>query len=87
MLYPLTFHPIFKERVWGGRELEKLYGKKLPAGKPIGESWEISDRPGDESIIANGKFAGKNLRWLMENHARGIARHAKPASENRFPLL
>ncbi|HEX3889796.1 MAG TPA: type I phosphomannose isomerase catalytic subunit [Verrucomicrobiae bacterium] len=87
MLYPLTFHPIFKERIWGGRELEKLYGKKLPAGKIIGESWEISDRPNDESIIANGKFAGKSLRWLMENHARELLGDAKPASENRFPLL
>jgi mannose-6-phosphate isomerase len=87
VLYPLTFHPIFKERIWGGREIEKLYGKKLPAGKVIGESWEISDRPGDESVVANGKFAGKSLRWLMENHARELLGDAKPASENRFPLL
>ncbi len=87
MLYPLTFHPIFKERIWGGRELEKLYGKKLPAGKVIGESWEISDRPGDESIVANGPLAGKNLRWLMENHARELLGDAKPASGNCFPLL
>jgi mannose-6-phosphate isomerase len=87
VLYPLTFHPIFKERIWGGRELEKLYGKKLPPDKLIGESWEISDRPGDESIVANGTFAGKNLRWLMENHARELLGEAKPASENRFPLL
>jgi len=87
VLYPLTFQPVFKERVWGGRELERLYGKKLPPGKVIGESWEISDRPGDESIIANGTFAGKSLRWLMENHAAEILGGAKPASENRFPLL
>ena len=87
MLYPLTFHPIFKERIWGGREIGKLYGKKLPAGKIIGESWEISDRPGDESVIANGTFAGKSLRWLMENHARELLGDAKPAGENRFPLL
>jgi mannose-6-phosphate isomerase len=87
VLYPLTFHPIFKERIWGGRELEKLYGKKLPPGKVIGESWEISDRPGDESVIANGKFAGKSLRWLMENHASELLGDAKPASGNRFPLL
>ena len=59
MLYPLTFHPIFKERVWGGREMERLYQKKLPADRPIGESWEISDRPGDASVIANGPLAGK----------------------------
>ncbi len=87
MLYPLTFHPIFKERVWGGREIEKLYGKKLPPGKRIGESWEISDRPNDESVVANGKFAGKNLHWLMENHAAEILGGAKPATGNRFPLL
>jgi mannose-6-phosphate isomerase len=87
VLYPLTFHPIFKERIWGGREIERLYGKKLPTGKPIGESWEISDRPGDESVIANGKFAGKNLRWLMENYARELLGNAKPAKGNRFPLL
>jgi mannose-6-phosphate isomerase len=87
MLYPLTFQPIFKERIWGGRELERLYAKKIPAGKPIGESWEISDRPGDASVIANGPLAGKNLRWLMENHTRELLGDAKPASENRFPLL
>ena len=87
MLYPLVFHPLFKDRVWGGRELERLFGKKLPAGKPIGESWEISDRPGDESVVANGKFAGQNLRQLMEKFPREILGHARPAAENRFPIL
>jgi mannose-6-phosphate isomerase len=87
VLYPLTFHPIFKERVWGGRELERLYGKPLPPGRPIGESWEISDRPGDASVIANGPFAGKDLRWLMENHRAELLGAAKPATAGRFPLL
>ena len=87
MLYPLIFEPIFKERVWGGRELEHLYAKPLPPGKPIGESWEISDRLGDASVIANGPLAGKTLRWLMENHAAEILGDAKPAAGGRFPLL
>lgn len=87
MLYPLVFHPRFKERVWGGRELETLYGKKLPPGQPIGESWEISDRPGDESVVANGKLAGKTLRELMEKYPREILGNAKPAAGNRFPIL
>ncbi len=87
MLYPLTFHPIFKERVWGGRELERLYRKQLPPGRPIGESWEISDRPGDSSVIANGPLAGKNLHWLMENHRAELLGDAKPAAGDRFPLL
>jgi len=86
MLYPLTFRPIFKQRVWGGRELERLYHKPLPPAVPIGESWEISDRPGDVSIIANGPLAGKDLHWLMENHAADLLGGAKP-QEGRFPLL
>ena len=86
-LYPLTFHPVYKERVWGGRTLETLYQKKLPPQVPIGESWEISDRPGDESVITNGPLAGKNLHWLMENHGGEILGSAKPAAGNRFPLL
>ncbi len=87
MLYPFTFHPIFKERVWGGREIQRLYGKPLPPEAPIGESWEISDRPGDASVIANGPLAGKDLRWLMEHHAGELLGGAKPAGNNRFPLL
>ncbi len=87
MMYPFIFQPIFKERIWGGRELERLYAKRLPAGKPIGEAWEISDRPGDASVIANGPLAGKNLRWLMEHHAAEILGGARPATAGRFPLL
>jgi len=86
MLYPLTFQPIFKQRVWGGRELERLYHKPLPPGVPIGESWEITDRPGDVSVITNGPLAGKDLRWLMENHAADLLGDAEPQS-GRFPLL
>jgi mannose-6-phosphate isomerase len=86
MLYPLTFHPIFKERVWGGRNLARLYGKHLPPGATIGESWEISDRPGDTSVIANGPLAGENLHWLIKHHASELLGPVKPQN-GRFPLL
>lgn len=87
MLYPFTFQPIFKDRIWGGRELERLYHKPLPRGAVIGEAWEITDRPGDASVITNGPLAGKTLRWLMENHAAEILGSARPARGNHFPLL
>ena len=86
MLYPFTFQSIFKERVWGGRTLERLYRKPLPGKAPIGESWEISDRPGDASVIANGPLAGKDLHWLMENYGSELLGKAKSA-KGRFPLL
>ena len=87
MLYPFTFRPIFKERIWGGRNLERLYGKPLPPNIPVGESWEISDRPGDESVITNGSLAGKSLRWLMENQRESLLGSALSATSKRFPLL
>jgi len=84
MLYPLTFEPIFKERVWGGRKLEQLYQKPLPPKTPIGESWEVTDRPEGVSVIANGPLAGKDLRWLMENQRGELLGGPGP---ERFPLL
>jgi mannose-6-phosphate isomerase len=86
MLPPLTFHPILKERVWGGRKLEQLYHKPLPPGVPIGESWEISDRPGDMSTIANGPLAGNDLHWLIEHHAQELLGSTQ-AIHGGFPLL
>lgn len=86
MLYPLTFTPIFKERVWGGRELARLYGKALPEGVPIGESWELTDRPEGVSQITNGPLAGKDLRWLMEQHAPALLGES-PSQGGKFPLL
>jgi mannose-6-phosphate isomerase len=87
MLYPLTFEPILKERVWGGRNLERLYGKPVPVGRLIGESWEITDRPEGVSVIANGPLAGRDLRWLMESHGADVLGSSSPASGGRFPLL
>jgi mannose-6-phosphate isomerase len=86
MLYPLKFTPRFKERVWGARNLERLYRKRLPANVPIGESWEITDRPGDVSTIANGGLAGRDLRWLMQQHEKELLGNAR-ALNGHFPLL
>lgn len=86
VLYPFIFQPIFKERVWGARNIERLYGKALPSGHPIGESWEITDRAEGISMIANGPLAGKTLRWLMEEHRRAVLGN-EAAVSGPFPVL
>ena len=86
-LYPLMFQARFKERIWGGRSLETLYGKRLPPEVLIGESWEVADRPGDESVVANGPLAGRTLRTLIEEHGPDILGAAAAAEDGRFPLL
>jgi mannose-6-phosphate isomerase len=66
--------------------LATLYGKELPPNRTIGESWEISDRPGDESVIARGPLQGKTLHWLMEQCPAGLL-GPRAKMPPRFPLL
>ena len=83
---PITFKPLFAERVWGGRRLESLYGKKLPQGPPIGESWEIVDRDPEQSVVAAGPLKGRTLHELWTEHRAEV--FGKTASvDPRFPLL
>jgi len=82
---PLTFAPIFMERIWGGRRLADLFGKDLPANKRIGESWEIVDRPEAQSVVTNGPLKGKTLHELWSQHHREI--FGNVSASPRFPLL
>ena len=72
--YPLLLEPILKEKVWGGRRLTD-FGKELPVGADIGESWEVADLPstapggggGDpaRSVVTLGPLAGQTLHAAM----------------------
>ena len=85
LITPLVFKPIFQERIWGGRKLEELFGKNIPAGKRIGESWEIADRPEAQSMVRDGPLADRSLHDLWVNFREGI--FGKVSSTPRFPLL
>ena len=82
---PLVFKPIFQERIWGGRKLEELFGKNIPAGKRIGESWEIVDRPEAQSMVQNGPLAGRSLHDLWVNFGEEV--FGRVRNTPRFPLL
>lgn len=84
----LRFTERYYERVWGGRKLGTLYGKPVPENVPIGEAWLISDHPGDESVIAEGPFAGQTLQDLLAVDARALlGATARTTPSGRFPLL
>src|SRR5579862_48404 len=82
---PIFFKPIMMERVGGGNNLEALFGKKIPPGKIIGESWELSDRPEAQSVVDGGPFDGWTLRQLIEKYPREIL--GDLPDTGRFPLL
>lgn len=94
--YPLTFDPILKEKVWGGRRFEKL-NKALPQGVNIGESWEIADLAstsadgagGDEarSVIAHGPMRGITLSDAIRAEGPNLMGSFRLGPDGCFPLL
>ena len=87
-LYPLTFEPVLKDYVWGGRSLARL-GRRLPPEGPVAESWEIAAHTDGATRVEKGYYAG---RLLTEVHAELgldlIGRNNAWAQERaKFPLL
>src|SRR5213596_1924483 len=82
---PLTFEPIFIERMWGGRRLESEFHKKLPPQKRIGESWEMVDRSEEQSVVASGPLCGRTLHELWTQEREEI--FGDVPDTLRFPLL
>ena len=81
-MHYIKFIPIYQERVWGGRNLESLLGRKLPKNQVIGESWEIVDRPEAQSKTSNGR----SLRDLIQSDPHGIMGDSW-SPDRPFPIL
>ena len=85
-LAPLKFTPVYQERIWGGTLMNELLSRETPAGVKTGEAWEISDRPGAESIVSEGELAGTPLSELVRHYGRSLI-GSKALDTSRFPLL
>lgn len=84
---PLSFEPIFKERIWGGTKLNSVFDKKI-ISEYTGESWELSSIKGSESVVSNGIYANQTLNELIEKYAEEILGTAVLARFGKqFPLL
>jgi len=83
----LRFTPILKQKIWGGKKLNQLLHKKSD-GSNIGESWEISDVDGDESIVSNGNLKGRTLRSLLKEYKHDlVGDYVYKTFGKQFPLL
>lgn len=85
--YAYKLAPTYKQKIWGGRNLARLFARSLPEGVPIGESWELADLPEGQCAVANGARAGQSLRQLVEQEGRGLMGQTALSDRERFPLL
>jgi mannose-6-phosphate isomerase len=85
-IYPLVFEPILQPRIWGGRRLQTLLGKRLPEGQAIGESWEVADLEHGQSVVASGPMRGKTLAEVLAHWGDDLLGRTKTL-DGRFPLL
>ena len=84
---PITFKPYFKSVIWGGNRICDYKGIKQEIPN-IGESWEISEVPGFESVVDEGEYAGLNLTELISRFKEellGTGVYEK--YHGKFPLL
>ena len=84
---PIVFTPIYQERIWGGRKVADRLGRSLPGSQPVGESWELVDRPEAQSVVAEGPLRGNTLHNLWTHHRAEIFGPRHRNTGPRFPLL
>lgn len=86
-MYPLKFEPLLKSMVWGGDKI-MLYKGIESTVKNVGESWEISAVSGNESVVANGEFVGRNIVELIKEYKADLLGEKVYAdSGDTFPIL
>jgi len=85
MLKPLKMKPTFKNYIWGGQNLKKVYGKDN-AGENIAESWEVSSREEGLSYVAEGEDEGLTIKQLMQKYGKDFCGESIDEKEE-FPLL
>lgn len=66
--------------------MENALGRALPPARPIGESWEIVDRPEAQSVVVGGAHDGKTLREVIAQNSAAIM-GPKWDATRPFPIL
>jgi len=81
------FTPILKNTIWGGTKIAPFKNIQTQLRK-VGESWEISGVPGNETIVSGGPDAGRNLNDLVAEQKEALVGKANyERFGNEFPLL
>lgn len=80
---PILFlDPVFKQMIWGGRQLADQFGYEIPGDK-TGECWAVSAHPNGDCVVREGAYKGKTLSQLWKEEP-GLFGNS---DLDRFPLL
>lgn len=74
--------PSGKDYLWGGTRLKDEYGKRIDM-TPLAESWECSVHSDGPCYVANGRYKGKTLKEVLDEHPEYIGTKAN----GEFPIL
>ena len=81
------FKPIYKSKIWGGDRILKFKGWQSDNDK-IGESWELSGVPGDESVICSPRDYGMTITELIGKYGADLMGEKNfERFGTKFPLL
>ncbi len=78
----LFLEPVFKQMIWGGRQLADQFGYEIPGGN-TGECWAVSAHPNGDCVVREGAYQGKTLSQLWREEP-GLFGNS---DLDRFPLL
>ncbi|MGQ9904614.1 MAG: type I phosphomannose isomerase catalytic subunit [Anaerolineae bacterium] len=90
---PLKFRPDLKDKIWGGKRLERMY-RVVDSQRRIGEAWLIEDTV----AVSGGALAGLTLSEIVSRDPAGVlgtlgqaagCKESPPGASAicRFPLL
>ena len=86
-MFPIKFEPFLKTTIWGGEQIAAFKNIVIDR-KNVGESWEISDYPGCESVAASGSDKGLKLAELIKKYkGQLVGEQVYAKFGNHFPLL
>lgn len=87
-LYPLTFKPLFKDKIWGGHKISRLLGMDIGRLPNCGEAWLLSGVDGNPTVVSNGYLSGNELNELCEVYMGDLlGETVYERFGNQFPIL
>ena len=83
-MLPFRLSPVYKNYIWGGKNLITLWGK-TPGTETLAESWELASHPDGDNIILDGELSGLTLSEAARECPAIVSKTF--GAEDTFPIM